>query len=128
MSQSQRTLGTVRSTSAHRHSVEVSQQDLVAALTDKLGGKLIAFIVDRSPATISRWRSGSSDAGEAALRPLRVCYQILKMLEGDEADATIRAWFTGTNPQLDDVSPAEALREGLNRETLAAARAFLAGG
>lgn len=49
------------------------------------------------------------------------------MLESVEADATIRAWFLGSNPQLDDLSPAEALREGLNRETLAAARAFLAG-
>ncbi len=49
------------------------------------------------------------------------------MLEPVEADATIRAWFLGSNPQLDDLSPAEALHNGLNRETLAAARAFLAG-
>ncbi|TCW18822.1 hypothetical protein EDD19_1484 [Dietzia cinnamea] len=34
----------------------------------------------------------------------------------------------GMNPQLDDVSPAEALADGQHREVMAAARAFVAGG
>ncbi len=114
-------------TTAHRQSIIVSQTDLVEALTTKLGAKLVAFIVTRNVSTISRWKSGQ-DAGEAALLPLRITYQVIQMLEGQEADSTIRAWFMGSNPQLDDLSPAEALRDGLNRETLAAARAFLAGG
>lgn len=114
-------------TTAHRNSIVVSQADLVEALTNKLGVKLVAYIVDRDVSTISRWRSGK-DVGEAALLPLRITYQVVQMLEGEEADATIRAWFLGSNPQLDDLSPAEALHDGLNRETLAAARAFLAGG
>jgi hypothetical protein len=100
---------------------------LVEALTTKLGTKLVAFIVDRDPSTLSRWKNGT-DAGETALLPLRITYQVVKMLESAEADATIRAWFMGSNPQLDDMSPAEAIHDGLNRETLAAARAFLAGG
>lgn len=111
---------------AHRDAVRVSQSDLVEALTSKLGTKLVAFVVDRDPSTISRWKAGS-EAGEASLLPLRIAYQVVKMLEPVEADATIRAWFMGSNPQLDDLSPAEALHDGLNRETLAAARAFLAG-
>lgn len=115
-------------TTAHRRSVEISQQDLVAALTQKLGAKLVAYIVDRDTSTISRWQSGKTEAGEAALLPLRVSYQVIQLLERHEADATIRAWFMGTNPQLDDLSPIEAVREGLNRELMAAARAFLAGG
>ncbi len=114
-------------TTAHRQSVTVSQQDLIEALTTKLGAKLVAFIVDRDVSTISRWKSGG-EVGEAALLPLRIAYQVVQMLEGPEADSTIRAWFMGSNPQLDDLSPAEALHDGLNRETLAAARAFLAGG
>lgn len=114
-------------TSAHRQSVTVSQQDLVEALTTKLGAKLVAFIVERDASTISRWKSGT-EVGEAALLPLRITYQIVRMLESAEADATIRAWFMGSNPQLDDLSPAEAIHDGLNREALAAARAFLAGG
>lgn len=121
-------LTTESRTNAHRASVEISQTDLVAALTTKLGPKLTAFIADRDPSTISRWKSGESAAGEDALVPLRVAYQVIRLLENAEADPTIRAWFMGTNPQFDDLSPAEALVEGRNRETLAAARAFLAGG
>ncbi len=112
---------------AHRDSVVVSQVDLIEALIAKLGAKLVAFIVERDVSTISRWKNGQ-EAGEAALLPLRIAYQIIQLLEGHESDATIRAWFMGTNPQLDDVSPAEALHDGMNREALAAARAFLAGG
>ncbi|MGO1739376.1 MAG: hypothetical protein ACTHYM_10270 [Actinomycetaceae bacterium] len=111
---------------AHRNSVRLSQTDLLEALNSKLGTKVVAFIADRDPSTISRWRNGT-DAGEEALRPLRVAFQIFTMLESVDADSTIRAWFLGSNPQLDDVSPAEALQDGLHREALAAARAFLAG-
>lgn len=115
-------------TTAHRDSLKVGQCDLVAALEEKLGARLLAFIVDRSQSTISRWKSESTEAGEASLLPLRVAYQVVRLLENAEADVTIRAWFLGSNPQLDDLSPAEALREGMNRETMAAARAYLAGG
>lgn len=113
---------------AHRQSVEISTDDLVKTLGEKLGTTLLAFIVDKDSSTITRWRKGSSTPREGSLRTLRVCYQVFSLLEGPEADATIRAWFMGMNPQLDDRSPAEALREGEFRETLAAARAFLAGG
>ncbi len=41
---------------------------------------------------------------------------------------TVRAWFLGLNPQLDDHSPAQSIRDGDFRDVLVAARAFLAGG
>lgn len=109
-------------------SVRVSQTDLVAALCNKLGATQVGYVVDRNKSTISRWRSGAVEAGEASLRPLRVCFQIFRMLESVDADETIRAWFMGHNPQLDDSSPLEAIRGGKNREVLAAARAFASGG
>lgn len=115
-------------TAAHKSSLAISQADLLAALDAKLGSKLVAHLVDRSPSTVSRWRTGKTTLDETALVPLRVSYQIFKLLENEEADPTIRAWFMGSNPQLDDLSPVEAIRDGLNREALAAARAFLAGG
>jgi hypothetical protein len=67
----------------------VGQGDLVEALASKLGTKVVAFIVDRDPSTISRWKAGA-EAGEASLLPLRIAYQVVKMLEPVEADATIR--------------------------------------
>lgn len=115
-------------TRAHRSSIQISESDLVKALTAKLGIKLVAFVVDKDTSTVSRWRSGSSQPGGDSLRALRTAYQVFQLLEHSEADATIRAWFMGMNPQLDDVSPLEALQQGLHREVLAAARAFLAGG
>lgn len=113
---------------AHRRSVEVNQTDLVNALVEKLGIKLVAFIANRNTSTITRWREAKVEASEEALRPLRTSYQLIQMLEHHEADATIRAWFMGINPQLDDLSPAEAIADGQTREAIAAARAFLAGG
>lgn len=110
---------------ARGDSVRIDPVDLVEALASKLGVKLVAFIADRDASTISRWRKGQV-VDETTLLPLRVAYQVVKMLETVEADATIRAWFIGSNPQLDDLSPAEALHDGLNRETLAATQAFLA--
>lgn len=64
-------------------------------------------------------------AGEANLR---VAFQVFRLIQTVDAPQTVRAWFMGMNPQLDDVSPAEALSEGAHREVMAAARAFVAGG
>jgi len=53
---------------------------------------------------------------------------VFQLLMSVESPHTVRAWFTGMNPQLDDLSPAEAVRGGQDRAALAAARAFVAGG
>ena len=49
-------------------------------------------------------------------------------LLAEESPHTVRAWFLGLNPQLDDESPAQSIREGDFRDVLVAAKAFLAGG
>lgn len=115
-------------TTAHRTAIAIDQADLVAALNDKLGRRLVAFLAGKDTSTLTRWAGNKVKADEESLTPLRVAYQIIKMLERHEADATIRAWFIGMNPQLDDASPAEAIAEERYREAMAAARAFLAGG
>ena len=43
------------------------------------------------------------------------------LLAYDSAQA-VKAWFIGLNPQLGDVSPAEAIHDGRLKESLAAAR------
>ena len=45
-----------------------------------------------------------------------------------DSSRVVKAWFIGLNPQLDDESPAEAIREGRLKEAMSAARAFVAGG
>jgi hypothetical protein len=112
---------------AHRATVQVTVTDLVQALTSKLGTRLICFVVDKDKSTISRWKQGTPLPLEAS-QALRSIYQVFRLLESSESDHTIRAWFIGMNPQLDDDSPIEAVQSGRHKEVLAAARAFLAGG
>lgn len=112
---------------AHRNSLELTSRDLVIALNTKIGTKLVAYIAKKDQTTIARWAKDAS-VSEDSLRALRAAYQVFDLLESEEADHTIRAWFIGMNPQLEDVSPAEALRAGDLREVLAAARAFQSGG
>ena len=113
---------------AHRDSLLVTDSDLVTALVTKLGTRLVAFIADRDRSTVSRWKQDDANLPDNASQALRLVYEIFRLLEGEESDHTIRAWFIGINPQLDDESPAEAIRSGNLREVLVAARAFRAGG
>lgn len=120
----------VRSTvaGAHRASLLVTDTDLVEALTDKLGSRLVAFMASRDTSTLSRWRRPGARLPDDSARALRLVYEVFRLLEAEESDHTIRAWFIGMNPQLDDTSPAEAVHDGQLKEVLVAARAFAAGG
>jgi hypothetical protein len=119
------------STDAHRATVESSVADIAAFLQDALGQKLVAFMVGvEDPKTIGRWASEKSRAPQdpEVERKLRDAYQVFRLLLAKESPYTVRAWFVGLNPQLDDESPATAIRDGRTRDVLVAARAFLAGG
>ena len=65
---------------------------------------------------------------ETAEKRLRAAYQVFRLLEGCEAFPTIRAWFMGMNPQLDDLSPTEAIANDQYRDVMSAARTFASGG
>lgn len=114
---------------AHRTAVQATIQDVVRYLQEVLGQKLTAHIAGVSDArTVGRWASGERSPRAEHEQRLRCAYQIFQLLLDEEAPPTIRAWFLGLNPQLDDESPAESVRKDMFRETLVAARAFLAGG
>lgn len=117
-------------TDAHRATVESSVADIAAFLQDAFGQKLVAFMVGvDDPKTIGRWASKRSAPQDSEVeRRLRDAFQIFRLLLAKESPYTVRAWFVGLNPQLDDESPATAIRDGRTRETLIAAKAFLAGG
>ncbi|GAA1698925.1 MULTISPECIES: hypothetical protein [Dietzia] len=116
-----------RSSAAHRSAVTGSMQDIARFLIDHLGSALTAHIAGVDRRTVSRWAEGAAAraSGEANLR---VAFQVFQLIQTVDAPQTVRAWFMGMNPQLDDVSPAEALADGQHREVMAAARAFVAGG
>jgi hypothetical protein len=118
------------STEAHRTTVESSVEDIAAFLQDALGQKLVAFMVGvEDPKTVGRWASGKRlPQDPSAEQKLRAAYQVFRLLATQESPHTVRAWFVGLNPQLDDESPATAISESRTRDVLVAARAFLAGG
>lgn len=112
---------------AHLAAVKTSTAEIAQFLNDNLGPTLTAFIADVDKRTVGRYIKGDGPR-EGAERRLRAAYQIFNLIQDVEANHTVRAWFMGMNPQLDDESPAEAIAAGDFRGTMAAARAFIAGG
>lgn len=117
------------SAEVHRTTVESSVADIAAFLQDALGQKLVAHIVGvQDPKTIGRWAKGRLPQDPSAEGKLRGAYQVFRLLLTQESPHTVRAWFVGLNPQLDDESPATAIAEGRTRDVMVACKAFLAGG
>jgi predicted exporter len=115
---------------AHREAVGASLSDVADFLQEVLGRRLVAYVAGVKDAkTVSRWAKG--EVGEArweSERRLRAAYEISQLLVRFDSPRVVKAWFIGLNPQLDDESPAEAIREGQLKEAMGAARAFVAGG
>jgi hypothetical protein len=116
-----------RSTAAHRAAMTESTQDVAQFLLDHLGAALTAHIAGVDRRTIHRWAEGSVARAQGE-KNLRAAYQVFQLIQTVDAPHTVRAWFMGMNPQLDDISPAEAIADGHYREVLAAARAFVSAG
>lgn len=115
---------------AHRQAVHASSSELAGYLQELLSRRLVAHIAGVKDAkTVTRWASGEVErVRDENERRLRAAYEIAQLLVGFDSPKVVRAWFIGMNPQLDDISPAEALHEGRLREAMAAAREFVAGG
>lgn len=115
-------------TSAHADALQLSPQDVSSELARVLGRQLLGVIVDKGARTIHRWIADESKPSLEDERRLRNAYQVYLLLASVEGDHTVRAWFMGMNPQLEDESPADALAADRAREVMSAARAFVNGG
>jgi hypothetical protein len=106
----------------------VAAAELARALHDLLGERLTAVIAGVSDARVVRaWAQGRKTPPPDAERRLRQAYEIAQLLLHYEEAGSVRAWFLGAEPRLDDRAPALVLGE--NPATVAqAARAFLANG
>lgn len=115
---------------AHQSAVTIPLADVAKELSDLLTRDLTAYLTKVSDAgTVSRWATGKvTNVRPAHEQRLRLTYEIVQVLRAyGNSDQTIRAWFLGLNPHLDDDPPVEAIREGQLKEAFAAARAFVAG-
>jgi len=115
---------------AHTLAVTAAPSAIVEQLQDVLGQALVAVLVHKDVRTVSRWTSPTSATSPTRHddRLLRDALQVQALLLAVEKPDVVRAWFTGMNPQLDDVSPIEALSDGRARDVMAAARAFVNAG
>ena len=115
----------------HRQATAAPVSEIARTLQELLSRRLTAFIAGVGDGkTVSRWASGEvAEIRDVWMEQrLRTAYEITQLLLNYDAAQTVKAWFIGLNPQLGDVSPAEALREGRLKDTLSAARAFTVGG
>lgn len=114
---------------AHQKAVTFEVKDIARYLQEALGQRLVAYMAGvEDPKRVGRWAQGTQVPRAEAERRLRAAFQIFHLLVAFESEHVARAWFIGMNPQLEDVSPAEVIRDGRLKDALAAARAFVAGG
>ena len=118
---------------AHTLAVRATFPEVVQALRDRLGPRLVAYLGSvRETRAVHQWADGTRQPSDAVQQRLRVALQVAAMLDEQESPRIAQAWMQGLNPQLDDRSPAQLLREGDLQEVgpavIGAARAFLVGG
>lgn len=118
---------------AYRSAMNEPFSEVTKELQELLSRRLTAVMAGvKDGKTIARWAAGETPdirGGEDKERRLRTAYQILHfLLATSDTPLVVKAWFMGLNPQLGDVSPAEAIREDRLKEAIEAARAFAAGG
>lgn len=115
--------------SAHRVTVETDVRAITGFLREVFGVKMTAYLAKvADPKTVARWIGGDQHPRPKAESRLRAAFQVFQFLQQCDSPHTVRAWFVGMNPELGDVSPARAIREGLSQEVMVAAKTFAAGG
>lgn len=117
-----------RSAEAHRKTVQSSVSDIARFLEEIFGRKLLGYMTGVSDKAVAKWINKERQPRREAEDRLRAIFQIYQLLQAEENPHTVRAWFVGMNPQLDDVSPATAFSEGRIRDVLVAAKSYIAGG
>ena len=114
--------------SVHGLASRMEAPALVRSLQDVLGQRLVAVIAQVSDAkAVGKWTRGQRTPHPDVDRRLRDAFYVVQLMLQCESAQTIRAWFLGMNPDLDDQAPALMLAEH-PREVLKAARTFLAQG
>lgn len=115
----------------HREAVTATVQELAATLQDLLSRRIVVVLAGvENGKTVTRWVKGESTTIRDPLveQKLRTAYEIARLLLQFDSYETVRAWFIGLNPQLDDESPVTAIAAGKLKEARSAARAFISGG
>lgn len=110
-----------------RDKVLVKIEDVAAYLEEMFGRKLVAFMCNlKDPKAVGRWAKGERTPRLESESRLRTIYLVLWALNAESPDVA-RAWFIGMNPDLDDATPAECIRDKRFRDVMGAARSYASG-
>jgi len=102
--------------------------DVVRYLADVLGYELLAYITGKSTKTVRRWAEETTSPRLSTEQILQATAYVFQTILESDSDHVARAWFIGLNPQLDDATPADMLRDGNVKAVVTAAKAFVSGG
>lgn len=111
----------------HRQASAASINEIARLLQEVLSRRLTAYIAGvQDGKTVTRWATGEvTEIRDFEVEQrLRAAYEIVLLLLTVDAPSTIRAWFIGMSPELDDNSPADALRDGNLKGAMQSAHAF----
>lgn len=118
----------LREGDVHAVATRTGVSEVATYLQDLFGQKLTAVMAGVQDAkAVGEWARGARAPHPEKAQRLRAAFSVALLLMQVESRETVRAWFMGMNPQLDDRAPALAIAEEPVR-VLQAARAFLAGG
>lgn len=102
--------------------------EVTSALQTVLGRRLVALIAGvRDPRLVGEWARGVRTPPLDSQARLRSAWTVTRLLLQADAPDTIRAWFVGMDPYLDDQPPAVVLASDPER-VLRSAHSFLAEG
>jgi hypothetical protein len=119
---------------AYNNAMAMTAAELVTALRDLLGAKLVAYLGRvKETRAVRQWADGTRSIGNPVdVDRLRVAYRAAAVITARNSKEVAQAWFQGLNPLLDDRSPARLLRDGdleeVGPQVLTAARQFAAVG
>ena len=118
---------------AHNTAMRLEFSVMVKELRELLGARRVAYIAGvRETRTVREWTEGAPVKGADIEPRLRAAFHVASFIAEHDPASVVQAWFQGLNPQLDDRSPAQLLRDEELKEAgpqvLAAARAFVVGG
>jgi hypothetical protein len=108
-----------------RDATQLSTKERTKELAKVVTQSLIAYMTRTTERAVRDWISGCAQQPHyEAEKRLLAATTALFILRKAEAPQTIKRWFINSNPNLDDLSPAESIREGNLRSVLRAARAY----
>ena len=112
----------------HRIAISEDIANIAQSLQETLGQRLTAFGVGiKDPKAIGKYAAGRNPRTDTEAR-LRDLYRVTRLLLSAETPSTVRAWMIGSNPQLNDEAPIEALHEKKTPAVMRAAESFVLGG